>query len=281
MRVTVLGGRGFVGGHVAALARAQGHDVVIPPRDARPVRGENLGHVIYAIGLTASFRTRPFETAHAHVSLLSDWLQGADFTSFLYLSSTRLYGRLAPGLPATEDAALAVSPSLDSLYDLSKLLGEALCLSRENPAVRVARLSNIYGPGMSDSTFLGSVLHDLRTTGRVTIGEDPASAKDYLHVEDAARLLLNIATGGAHRSYNVASGQPISHSQIAQSLSAQRGLQIDFAANAPLRAFPVLDIRRIAAEFASPAHSLIADLAALFQGAPTNPSPEHDHAANP
>ena len=134
-RFTVLGGTGFVGAHLARFLRACGDEVAVPPRDA--ALSGDLSHVVYAIGLTADFRTRPFATIEAHVCRLSRLLERAKFESLLYLSSTRVYARTSVAL---EDMALAVDPTVtDDLYNVSKLAGESLCLSRETPTVRVAR----------------------------------------------------------------------------------------------------------------------------------------------
>ncbi len=56
-------------------------------------RGADLGHAFYCIGLTADFRSRPFETIEAHCGLLKEVLSGSRFSSFVYLSSTRVYAR--------------------------------------------------------------------------------------------------------------------------------------------------------------------------------------------
>lgn len=277
MRLTVLGGQGFIGRHVVADARRRGVEVTVLPRDTRPVPGADLGHVIYAIGLTADFRTRPFDTVEAHVGLLADWLQQGKVQSFLYLSSTRVYGGL-DGL-VCEDTPLSLTPSIDGLYDLSKLTGEALCLADPRPTLRVARLSNIYGPGMSEATFLGAVLRDLRLCGRVTICEDPASAKDYLHIDDAARLLVDIALTGRERTYNVASGIRTTHAEIAEVLCALPGYQIDFLPQAPRRIFPHIDTRRIAAEFPFAPTAFPDALRALSLRVAARSPDEDDHAA--
>ena len=51
----------------------------------------NAGHVIDCIGLTGDFRTRPHDTAEAHVGVTARCLAGLHFASFLFLSSTRVY----------------------------------------------------------------------------------------------------------------------------------------------------------------------------------------------
>src|SRR5580692_8093898 len=147
MKFTVLGGSGFIGGHMATHLRARGYEVDVPPRDTALLYGRNLGHVIYAIGLTGNFRQRPYDAIEAHVNVACRVLQNTSFDSFLYLSSTRVYGGLPADVAGSEETPLDVQPSADSLYDLSKLLGESVCMNVTAPAVRVVRLSNVYGRG--------------------------------------------------------------------------------------------------------------------------------------
>jgi nucleoside-diphosphate-sugar epimerase len=266
MRFTIFGGSGFIGRHLSEYLRHQGMEVNTPGRGSDMPRGENLGHVIYAIGLTGNFRQRPDAAIEAHVCLLQRMFSQADFDSWLYLSSTRVYGNLPSGESAAENAKLRVSPGADSLYDLSKLLGESILLGRDDASVRVARLSNVYGAGQSTDTFLGSVLAELTATGGVVIREAPSSSKDYIAIGDAVTLLCKIAIGGRHRLYNVASGVSVTHRQLAEGL-AKCGLTAEFADNAQVRTFPVIDTNRVREEFGAVSHSLLDDLPALVNGA--------------
>ncbi|MDP2035616.1 MAG: NAD-dependent epimerase/dehydratase family protein [Polaromonas sp.] len=248
MKFTVLGGHGFIGGHLVKHLKAQGHVVDDPGRELEGVMDGELGHVIYAIGLTADFRKRPFDTVDAHVSLLARLLQRCRFESWLYLSSTRVYAGLGKS-QVTEDDAILVPPGPDSLYNLSKLMGESLCLTLPNPAIRVARLSNVYGKGMSPDNFLGSVLSDLRRQGRVTVNEAPESGKDYVGIEDVCTLLQAISAGGKERLYNVASGRSLSHKLLLERICALTGFSADYAVGAPIRTFPLVDVSRARHEF--------------------------------
>ena len=103
--------------------RTRGHDVVAVSRGALLSEGEELGHVIYAIGVTADFRWKPFETVDAHVSTLAQLLKNSQFDSWLYLSSTRVYGSATIQQLAQETQPVTVYPNADGLYDISKLMG--------------------------------------------------------------------------------------------------------------------------------------------------------------
>ena len=236
----------------------------MPDRETEFDASVNLGHAVYCIGLTGDFRKRPLDTISAHAAKHARMLYGARFESWLYLSSARIYGRLGIDGVGTETSPIPVTPSADSLYDLSKLLGEATCLGHPNPTVRVARLSNVYGPGQSEATFLGAVMSEMRRLGKVNIHESPQSSKDYVSVHDVVTLLAQIATAGRQRLYNIASGRPTSHQEIADRLTALTSCPVGFSPDASTRAFPRIDIRRVQDEFLFEPRNVLDALQALL-----------------
>jgi len=256
---TIFGGSGFIGAALAERLRVSGRSVATPARGEPPP--EPAGHVIYAVGLTGDFRDRPLDAVEAHVETLRALIGATRFESWLYLSSTRVYGGLGPEETATEESPLTVRPGADALYDLSKLLGESICLSQASPRARAARLSNVVGPGQNPHSFLGSVLAETAAAGEAEIRESPDSSKDYIALDDVVRLLPEIAVRGRHRLYNVASGTPTRHAALAEAIQAG-GLRARFAAGGPVRRFPRIDITRIREEFgfapASPREAIAA-----------------------
>ena len=137
-RFTILGASGFIGSHLVKFLRTKGFELLALRRE-ESLRGD-LGHVIYCIGLTADFRTRPLDAMEAHVSRLVEVLRQNNFISLLYLSSTRVYQRLPLDSMADETAIIPVDTNDPSdIYNLSKLAGESICLANPNPKVRVAR----------------------------------------------------------------------------------------------------------------------------------------------
>lgn len=262
-RFTVLGSTGFIGHHLVTHLRACGYEVLTPGRDTDLI-GHVLGHVIYAVGLTGDFRQRPFDTVDAHVGLLSRLLQLASFDSFLYLSSTRVYGGLAPDRLAQEEMALPQQSTIDGLYDLSKMLGEALCLALPNSAIRVVRLSNVYGLGQSPHTFLHMLLAELQCNAEVVISEAAESTKDYVAVADVVELLPQISLSGRKRLYNLASGRNLSHRELADCLQALTGCAVRFAHGVRKRSFPRIDVTRVTSEFYWCPRNLLLDLPKLL-----------------
>jgi len=261
---TILGASGFVGAAlVAALVRA-GHRVRPVTRGILPALLEthrNAGHVIDCIGLTSDFRTRPHDTAEAHVGVTARCLARLHFDSFLFLSSTRVYSRATA---TREDTRLACAPADPSdLYNLTKLAGEAVCLADPRQTVRVVRLSNVYGGDMPNDTFLGQLMCEGRSTGAVRFRQSAKSTKDYVSLDQVTRLLPAIATDGRQRLYNLAAGSNTSHAAIAVVLRRRFGWHVDFAPGAPTVRFPPIETARLNAEFGAALSNLSADLATL------------------
>jgi nucleoside-diphosphate-sugar epimerase len=261
---TVFGAGGFIGARLCETLEAKGHGVRRVRRDTWPTRNEALGHVIFTIGMTADFRTKPFETVESQVGLLARALNDYTFESFLALSSTRVYRGAASTI---ETARLGVSPAdADDLYNATKIAGEALCLALTNPKIRVARLSNIYGwPGPSQS-FLASVIEEAVRTGTVTFRTGPGASKDYLDIGTVLDVLPRIAEQGRARIYNVAAGVNVSNAELAATLE-HAGIATRFEPGAPEPVFSVMDVSRLAGEFGIVPPSLIELLPGLMSKA--------------
>lgn len=245
-RVTVLGASGFIGRALCDHLGRQGWWVLAPGRDWSSLWEHNLGHVIYAVGLTADFRHRLPDTMEAHVCRLLEVLRRGRFDSLLYLSSTRVYGH---SVDAHEDTPLQAHPAdASDLYNLSKLAGESLCLTDIRPQVRVARLSNVYGPGMAPEVFLAAILGEALRSGKVVFRTSPETARDYVALEDVVSVLLPLALQGRHRLYNVAAGVNVDNRTLATLIRQQTGAETLFAEDAAPIVFPPISVERLAAD---------------------------------
>lgn len=243
MKFTILGASGFIGAYLLAHLEKSGYECFAPVRDDAGVFERELGHVIYCIGLTADFRQRPFDTVRAHVCFLSEVLEKARFDSLLYLSSTRVYAGAASG---DEEARLLAG----DLYNLSKLTGEALCFASGREHVRVARLSNVYGNDFSSDNFLPVIIRAAVKEGRVVLNTALDAAKDYVSIDDVARILPRIALEGKQQVYNVAGGRNTSNRELLAKLAEITGCGVDAPPGAPATDFPPIVIGRLEQEFA-------------------------------
>ncbi|WP_164557958.1 NAD-dependent epimerase/dehydratase family protein [Massilia atriviolacea] len=216
---TVLGAEGFVGRRLASSLRAGGHAVYAPQRGDPALFARALGRVIYCAGLTADYARRPFDTVQAHVGLLARILQEADFEHLVYLSSTRLYDSLGEhgGVPVDEDTALLLNPhEARHLYDLSKALGENLCLHAAGGRAAVARLACVYDWAPGAPGFLSEWLQRAMREKDLHLDSSGGVVRDYIHLDDVVAALAAMAAQRSTGVVNVASGEQVSNAELAQ-----------------------------------------------------------------
>ena len=247
MKFTILGSSGFIGSHLANHFDQVGIPYYAPLRNDPNIFEDNLGHLIYCIGLTADFREQPFNTVKAHVCYLLNILENTSFDSFLYLSSTRIY---LGSKTTNEDRSLRVNPTnKDDLYNISKIMGEALCLSSSRPNVRVIRLSNVYGSDHKSTNFLTSIIQEALINKKVVLRSSLESAKDYVSIDDVVALVLQIAIKGQYSIYNIASGTNVSNQTLLSNLQELTGCTVEVLPNTKAIIFPKIAISRICNEF--------------------------------
>jgi nucleoside-diphosphate-sugar epimerase len=241
-RFTVLGGGGYVGSHLAPALRARGAEVTSLGREDDPF-GRDLGHVVYAIAVTNDSSERADEAVRANVCLVLDLLRGARFESFLYLSSAQVYFGAER---SSEDAVLRVDPrEVGDVYRASKILGETVCLASDRAAVRVARLSAVYGERLSPRSFLAGVVREAVDRGAVVLRSSLDSERDFVHVADVVEAIAAIAVRGKARLYNVASGRNTTNAAIVDAVARATGCSTSVAAGAPRSAYPAVDVTRL------------------------------------
>lgn len=216
---TVIGASGFVGRRLAACLRGAGHAVYAPQRDDPELLRRPLGRVIYCAGMTADYAARPFDTVQAHVGLLAKVLQEASFEHLVYLSSARLYDSLGEhgGAALDEETALLLDPRQPRhLYDLSKALGENLCLNAAAGRAAVARLACVYDWSAGAPGFLSAWLQRAMHEQDLRIDSASGVVRDYIHLDDVVGALHAMAAQRSTGIVNVASGEQISNQELAE-----------------------------------------------------------------
>jgi nucleoside-diphosphate-sugar epimerase len=254
-KATVVGASGFIGRRLVAHLQATGWDCRAPARHDREFVHDDLGTIFYCAGLTADYARRPHDTVRAHVGLLDEILDHAQFDALVYLSSTRLYDSCKASSAQTigEDAALCLDPAHPRhLYDLSKALGESLCRQVSGGRARVARLSCVYAGANDEDGFLAGLLRRLREPRAVpmlAIDSCADAARDYVHVDDVLTALALIATRGTRPVYNVAAGVNVSNAQLFAHLGTLAGCELRALRSDPLPCPATISIERMCGEF--------------------------------
>jgi nucleoside-diphosphate-sugar epimerase len=243
---TVFGGLGFIGSHLCRDFDKDGLSYQIVSRKD-PVPFGNLGNIYYCAGITADFRSRPFDTIDAHISTLSNILEHGQYSNLLYLSSARIYRHATL---TAEDTKFLINPfDPENLVDISKLAGEALCLSINDARVRVVRLSNVFGENYSSENFLTHLIESALIRGTIHLRSSLESSKDYIDVESVVRLIRSISEFGRDRIYNIASGYNVTHGEIVHLLKSLTGCSVTVDQGASAIKWPLVNIERIIQEF--------------------------------
>lgn len=272
--ITVLGASGFIGSRIVKRLETLGREHRAVRRDDALTSG-SLGHVVYCIGLTADFRSRPLDTVEAHVCKLLEVVRACDFESLLYLSSTRLYSK---SYSTSEETPIHLAPlAAGDLYNASKAMGESLVLNCGRPA-RVARISNVYGSDFASDNFLSSIIRDAVVNKEIVFRTSADSVKDYISVDNVVDGLIEIATNGKERIYNLASGYNVSNGDLAEELRRRTGCAIQSLEPAPVVTFPPINIDRLRAEFSFQPSHVLDDMPQLVDLYRRNLESSHDQS---
>ncbi|RYY71321.1 MAG: NAD(P)-dependent oxidoreductase [Chitinophagaceae bacterium] len=246
--ITVLGASGFVGSNLVKKL----HDSNISfqaPKRGESLEGRELGHVIYCIGMTADFRTKPFETVDAHVTVLSKILQVCDFESLTYLSSTRVYIKTRSKNSSLTEADDIVINALDAtdLFASSKLTGELLAMNSGRKNIKIVRLSNVFGPDLLSENFITSVVKDALLNKKVELLTTATSAKDYIAVEDVCQALIKLASLESNGIFNLSYGRNTTNDAILREIEKITGAEVSYSPLAKEIIFQEISSEKISA----------------------------------
>ncbi|MDQ7828879.1 MAG: NAD-dependent epimerase/dehydratase family protein [Armatimonadota bacterium] len=254
MKVLVTGGAGFIGSHVVAAYRAAGHDVAVvdtlvtgraehlpdgvrlyrvditdPGLDevfARE-RPEVVNHHAARASVTASVRD---PAADARVNVLGtinvlEQARRAGVRRFLFASTGgALYGEPEAIPVGLDHPVRPLSP-----YGAAKAAAETYVALYERlfglPAV-ILRYANVYGPHQDPHGEAGvvAIFAEAMLAGRApTIHGDGTQTRDFVYVEDVARLNVLVTERALAGVFHVATGVEVRVNEIHERLAALTG----------------------------------------------------------
>ena len=166
------------------------------------------------------------------------------YARVIYASSTVLYGDASIG-PHVPDDAVYVTDA----YTRLKRTAELAVL--ESACGTVARLSNVYGPGMSPRNVISTILAQIPGAGPLVV-IDTTPVRDFLWVDDAAEAFAELATATtAQGIFNVATGIGTSIGGVATlalEIAGETGREVVATTTGPMSAI-VADRERMTREY--------------------------------
>jgi len=251
-RVVVVGGAGFIGGHlVERLLRStttrrvvvydnftSGRDwhldgVASDPRleviRADVSEQDQLEAAMSGCDTAIHLASNP-DIARAMADPTVDFAQGTALTHavaeaarrsgialVLYASGSGVYGDL--GELEADERHGPLEPV--STYGASKLAGEALLCAYSHMfgmRARAFRFGNVVGPRQTHGVAFDFIRKLLENPARLEILGDGTQSKSYIHVDDVADAVLSVGTLGDHAFdvFNVATGDYLTVNEIAE-----------------------------------------------------------------
>ncbi len=198
LKITVTGGSGFMGSHLVDALVDQGHEVTVfdrvasryLPSGARMVTGDladaaTLAAVVAgsdAVYHLAGFadlnaaRTRPLETVQANLIgtlNLLEAMRAHGVTRFVFASTVYVYSREGGFYRCSKQACESYIEEYARSFGLR---------------YTVLRYGSLYGPRADRSNGVYRLLAAAMQEGRIAYTGAPDDIREYIHVEDAARL---------------------------------------------------------------------------------------------
>jgi nucleoside-diphosphate-sugar epimerase len=250
-------------------------DLTDPDLSARLVRGADL--VIHLAARAGGIGMQ--NASHFEVFKANRAVSDAVFTAAVDNRCPRLF---------LASSAVVYRPSLEPLFETSPVVGLAdrpsgyawskVCDEvvagwvSDTLEVMVGRFTNIYGPGGEGR---GTVIHDLVRRAiqnprvePLLVWGDGSAIRSFIHVSDAARLIVDLALGAPPGVYNVDSGVAVTIAEVARLVAAEThpGLELRFDPDL-LTGHPhrVLDIGKVRSLGFEPAVELSDGIASLAE----------------
>lgn len=267
----MTGGSGYIGFHFIALALKNGHSIIsvdtAPPSNfegnfqfiqgsilnfdvlIEVSRSKKLDAIVHLAAEKSIEKSNLFpeifvDTNVLGTKVLSDFALSERIEHFVFASTAAVYGKVDVGVKLSEDNVL--NPS--NTYGTTKVQGEhqlQATFANTHTRLSILRLFNVAGaapnylPRYYDVNIFPQLIksvHESRTFnlyGKNLPTKDGSAVRDYVHVEDVARIILSVLNKEAVNLkcciFNVCSGLETSNIEVIQCLEETSGKHVSLS----------------------------------------------------
>ena len=202
MKTIVFGGSGFLGSHIADTLTNKGHDVTIfdlqPSKylkdkqkmvvgdilDQKAVEKAVKGcEVVYHFAALADIETahlKPLETVEYNILGTTTILEACrknKVKRFVFASTIYVYSDAGSFYRSSKQACELIIENYNEVFNLP---------------YTILRYGSLYGPRADDKNWIHKILKQATKDGKITRHGDGEEIREYIHVEDAAKLSVDI-----------------------------------------------------------------------------------------
>lgn len=206
MSVVVTGSSGFLGHHLVSLLRVNSVEVRGVCRRSSPGMYQVADYsqtpdaevLIHLAELNDRQLASQYGYAYENAALhILEVLLAKSYRKVIYISSGLLYG----------DKSLTPRRVSDPLYitdTYTRVKHQSESMVLESGGL-VARMANLYGPGMSSNNVFSTILHQLPSLAPITL-HDSCPIRDFLWAADAVNAIMAMLNQTGPCVYNIGSG---------------------------------------------------------------------------
>jgi UDP-glucuronate decarboxylase len=182
---------------------------------------EKIDYIIHAASLASpkfynQFRLETINVGFLGTKNLLDLAKEKNVKSFLFFSSSEVYGDPAPEfIPTQEDYRGNVSCNGPrSCYDEPKRIGETLCVNYSdiyNIPIKIVRPFNVYGPGMrlDDGRVIPNLVSSAIQGKKIPIYGNGSQTRTFCYIADATAGWFKVLLSSENeRIFNIGNDEP-------------------------------------------------------------------------